>query len=113
MEILFDVIKLGRFFSFFLSPEQKKFRVLGVACFRPRSLPLFAAEEILQESPCLTERWEERRLYSGGGVVPPYKWLVGMCRWKGSRFHDWIDYNGVAFSIELLELGHTISDFLG
>ena len=21
-----------------------------------------------------------------------------MCRWMGSRFHDWIDYNGAAFS---------------
>ena len=28
---------------------------------------------------------------------------MGMCRWMGSHFHDWIDYNGVAFSIELLE----------
>ena len=28
-----------------------------------------------------------------------------MCRWMGSHFHDRIDYNGVAFSIELLELG--------
>ena len=22
-----------------------------------------------------------------------------MCRWMGLHFHDWIDYNGVAFSI--------------
>ena len=22
-----------------------------------------------------------------------------VCRWMGSHFHDWIDYNGVAFSI--------------
>ena len=22
-----------------------------------------------------------------------------MCRWMGSQFHDWVDYNGVAFSI--------------
>ena len=36
-----------------------------------------------------------------------------MCRWMGSHFHDWIDYNGVAFSIELLEWGRTFSDFLG
>ena len=28
-----------------------------------------------------------------------------MCRWMGSHFHDWIDYNGVALSIELLEWG--------
>ena len=31
----------------------------------------------------------------GGGVLP-YKRLMGMCRWMGSHFHDWIDYNGVA-----------------
>ena len=29
----------------------------------------------------------------------------------GSHFHDWIDYNGVAFSVELLEWGRTFSDF--
>ena len=26
-----------------------------------------------------------------------------MCRWIGLYFHNWIDYNGVAFSIDLLE----------
>ena len=31
-----------------------------------------------------------------------------MCRWMGSHFHNWIDYDGVAFSIELLELGRTL-----
>ena len=36
-----------------------------------------------------------------------------MCRWMGSPFHDRIDYNGVAFSIELLEWGRTFSDFWG
>ena len=35
-----------------------------------------------------------------------------MCHWLGPHFHDWIDYNEVAFSIELLEWGRTISDFL-
>ena len=49
----------------------------------------------------------------GWGGVLPYKRLMGMCRWMGSHFHDWIDYNGVAFSIELLEWGRTFSDFLG
>ena len=33
----------------------------------------------------------------GGGGVLPCKGLMVMCRWMGSRFHDWIDYNGVAF----------------
>ena len=36
-----------------------------------------------------------------------------MCRWMLSHFHDWIDYNGMAFSIELLEWGCTFRDFLG
>ena len=31
----------------------------------------------------------------------------------GLHFHDWIDYSGVAFSIEWLEYGCTFSDFLG
>ena len=48
----------------------------------------------------------------GWGVLP-YKRLMGMCRWMWSHFHDWIDYNGVAFSIELLEWGRTFKDFLG
>ena len=33
-----------------------------------------------------------------GGVLPSYR-LMGMCRCMGSDFHDWIDYNGVAFSL--------------
>ena len=36
-----------------------------------------------------------------------------MCRWMGSHFHDWSDYNGVAFSIDLLEWGRKFSDFWG
>ena len=44
-----------------------------------------------------------------------------MCRWMMShfhvftfsRFHDWIDYNVVALSIELFEWGRTFSDFWG
>ena len=33
----------------------------------------------------------------GGGGLLPDKRLMRMCRWMGSHFHDWIDYNGVAF----------------
>ena len=36
-----------------------------------------------------------------------------MCRWMGSPFHDWIDYNGVVFSTVLLEWGHTFQIFWG
>ena len=49
--------------------------------------------------------------HPGGGGLLPYKRLMGMCRWMGSHFHDWIDNNGVAFSIELLQWGRTFSDF--
>ena len=40
----------------------------------------------------------QMRLRKPEGRVLPYKRLMGMCRWMGSHFHDWIDYNGVAFS---------------
>ena len=48
----------------------------------------------------------------GGGGVLPYKRLMRMCRWMGSHFHVCSDYNGVAFSTQLLEWGPTFSDFL-
>ena len=35
----------------------------------------------------------------GGGEVLPSNRLMGMCRWMESHFRDWIDKNGVAFSI--------------
>ena len=51
----------------------------------------------------------------GGGVrggILPFKRLMGMCRWIGSDFHDWIDYNGIAFSI-VTKMGSHIFGFLG
>ena len=47
----------------------------------------------------------------GGGGVLHNKRLMGMCHWMWSHFHDWIDYRGVAFSIDLLGWGRTFSDF--
>ena len=46
----------------------------------------------------------------GGGALPSNR-LMGMCRWMGSHFHDWIDYNGVAFSTGLLEWVAYFRDF--
>ena len=46
----------------------------------------------------------------GGGVLPSNR-LMGMGRWMRPHFHDWIDYNGVAFSIELLDWGRIFSGF--
>ena len=36
-----------------------------------------------------------------------------MCHWMGSHFHDWSDYNGVAFSTEFLEWGRKFLYFWG
>ena len=47
-----------------------------------------------------------------GGLLPSNR-LIGMCRWMGSHFHNWIDYNGVAFLLELLEWDRTFSGFGG
>ena len=49
----------------------------------------------------------------GGGGLLPYKRLLGMCRWMEPHFQEWSDYNGVAFSRELLEWGRAFSDFWG
>ena len=49
----------------------------------------------------------------GGRGVLPHKRLMEICRWMGLHFHDGIDYNGVAFSMELLEWGCTFSGFGG
>ena len=49
-----------------------------------------------------------------GRGVPPYEALMGTCRWMGSHFHDWINYNnGLAFSIEFTRMGLHIFGFWG
>ena len=40
----------------------------------------------------------------GWGAALPYKRLMGMCRGWECIFHDWMDYNGVAFSIECFHM---------
>ena len=42
-----------------------------------------------------------------------HKRPIGMCRWMGSHFHNLINHNGIAFSIQLLEWGLTFPDFGG
>ena len=34
-----------------------------------------------------------------------------MCRWMGSHFLDWIDYDGIAFSIDVLEWSFGVRKF--
>ena len=43
---------------------------------------------------------------ASGGVLPS-KRLLAVCRWMGLHFHNWTDYNGVTFLVELLEWGRT------
>ena len=52
------------------------------------------------------------KLVIAPGRVLPSKKLMGMCRWMGSHFHDWIDYNVVTLLIELLEWGRKFSIWL-
>ena len=67
---------------------------------------------IFAEELCTTKMRVARGRGGGGGVLPN-KTLIRTCRGMGSYFHNGIDYNGVVFSIELLEWGRTFSDFLG
>ena len=49
---------------------------------------------------------------SPGGALP-INGLMGMCRWMGSHFHDWTDYNGVAFSSTFYRVTRMGSHFSG
>ena len=70
-----------------------------------------AEKEADRQTGRKTERQTDRQT-PGGGVLPS-KRLLGMCRWMGSHFHNWTDYNGVTFLVELLEWGRKFSGFLG
>ena len=52
-----------------------------------------------------------------GALIPgealPINGLMGMCRWMGSHFHDWTDYNGVAFSSTFYRVTRMGSHFSG
>ena len=56
-----------------------------------------------------TNHW--RRFPEGEGGTS-WQYADGMCHWIGSHFHDWIDHNGVASSIKLLEWSRTFSESL-
>ena len=57
--------------------------------------------------------WMNEPSGRGEGTVLPSNGLMGMCCWMGLHFQDWIDYNGVALSLELLEWQGTFWGFGG
>ena len=67
---------------------------------------------LLWNVPCGVERGEMAIFTTGGGGSTSLWQANEDVRWMGSHFHDWIDDNGVAFSIEL-EWGRLFPDFLG
>ena len=62
--------------------------------------------------PMYYKRGIQTQRGGGGGVIPKNR-VLGICRGLGSHFNDWIDFYGVAFSVELLEWDRTFSDFWG
>ena len=46
------------------------------------------------------------------GVLPS-KRLLGMCRWMGSHFDNWTDYNGVTFLSRATRMGLHIFEISG
>ena len=66
------------------------------------------SKKLPQKNGCMHNNYlvTETLSYSRGFFFPGeyFLWRVmGMCHWTGSHFHYWIDYNVVAFSIELLD----------
>ena len=59
----------------------------------------------------LPPQWDARGREGGGARGLPSNRPMGMCCWMGSHFQGWIDYNGVAFSLALLEWDRTFSGF--
>ena len=49
----------------------------------------------------------------GGRGLLPYKRLIGMCRWMGSHFDDWSDYNEGRIFNRFTRMGLHIFGFLG
>ena len=57
--------------------------------------------KVVKSGVCSDMKWVSA-LYLMYSVTPRVlfcKRLMGMCHWMGLHFHDWIDYNGAAFSI--------------
>ena len=76
--------------------------MLLTLCFLPSSLQI---QKMHMHFVCPQNEWFQRdcKPFRGGRGICPSNRLMGMCRWMGLHFHHWIDYNGAAFLLELLE----------
>ena len=90
----------------FVNDQEKR----NVACLADKFFVCFFSYFSLSERYSCA--WQKPPPGGGEGVLP-YERLMGMCCLMGSHFHDWIEYDGAAFLIELLEWGRTYWDFLG
>ena len=52
-------------------------------------------------------------ILAGGGGGGERRRVLPFNRLMGLHFHHWIDYNGVIFTIELIQWGCTFSDLWG
>ena len=68
---------------------------------------------LYQNRPQLNKFAFGTRPGGGGTGLLLYNGLMGMCRWMGSHFHDWIDNNGVPFSIVTRMGSHIFGFFAG
>ena len=68
---------------------------------------------LYQNRPQLNKFAFGTRPGGGGAGLLLYNGLMGMCRWMGSHFHDWIDNNGVPFSIITRMESHIFGFFAG
>ena len=95
-----------RFFSFFNlwrrenGAEWQGSSGKGSRCSIFRTEEYFYYHRASNDRNVLSQSASISHSLGGGGEVLPYKRLMGMRRWVGSHFHLWIDYNGVAFSLE-------------
>ena len=88
-------------------------RRLLFGCRTCKELPEISSKYLIKESSArglsaVAPGW-------GGGGVLPYKRLMGMCRWIGSHFHDWLTTMGRIFNrvTRIWTYRRTFSDFWG
>ena len=74
--------------------------------------PIAVGDTLGEFRQSLRSAYKTRHKKEPGGYFP-VKGYWGCTAGWGSHFHNWIDYNGVIFLVELLEWGRTFSGISG